>query len=196
MARLRRAFYARDTLDVAREVLGKVLVRELPDGTRRAGRIVETEAYHGPDDQASHARRGPTPRAAIMFGRPGVAYVYQIYGMFFCLNLVTMDEGFPAAVLVRALEPVDGIDLPTDGPGKLCKAMAIDRSLNGHDLSQSPLWIEERKLPPPGEIIATPRVNVDYAGDHALRPWRFFVAGCKHVSRRNWRGPVKKGQAA
>lgn len=186
--RLKRDFYVRDTVLVARELCGMYLVREL-DGERRVGRIIETEAYTGHDDQASHARRGPTPRAAIMFGRPGVAYVYQIYGVSFCLNLVTMPAGFPAAVLVRAIEPVSGIPegVRTDGPGRLCKALSIDRAQNGHDLTRSPLWVEDRNDVRP-TLVATPRVNVDYAGDWALREWRFAVVGTRY-SQPRWTGP-------
>jgi len=179
--RLPREFYARDTRVVAQELCGKYLVRG-----RRVGRIVEVEAYHGPDDQASHARRGPTPRAAIMFGPAGIAYVYQIYGMFFCLNLVTMHDGFPGAVLVRALEPVAGLgETALDGPGKLCRALDIDRSLNGRDVvREAGLWIEDRGDAAP-RLRATARVNVDYAGEWAARPWRWVVEGAR-VSKPRW----------
>ena len=186
--RLKRDFYARETVLVARELCGKYLVRVL-SGERRMGRIVETEAHSGHDDQASHARRGPTPRAAVMFGRPGFAYVYQIYGISFCLNLVTMPAGFPAAVLVRAIEPVAGIPdgVRTDGSGRLCTALAIDRAEDGHDLTRAPLWVEDRHESAP-TLRATPRVNVDYAGDWALRRWRFVVVGARH-SQMGWKGP-------
>jgi len=179
--RLPRSFYARDTLAVAQELCGKYVSHE-----GRVGRIIEVEAYHGRDDQTSHARRGPTPRAAIMFGPPGVAYIYQIYGMFFCLNLVTMTDGFPAAVLIRALEPVAGLgDARTDGPGKLCRAMAIDKRHNGLDVTRpGALQVEDRGDPAPA-LRATPRVNVDYAGAWAARPWRWVVEGAP-VSRPRW----------
>ena len=124
-ARLPRSFFDRDTRVVARDLVGKVLVHQ--DGrTRRAARIVETEAYHGPSDRASHARFGPTPRAAVMFGPPGHAYVYRVYGLHHCVNVVTGPEGFPAAVLVRAAEPIEGCLHSTRGPGNLCRALGIE----------------------------------------------------------------------
>jgi DNA-3-methyladenine glycosylase len=178
---LPREFYARDTVLVARELLGTVLVRQL-DGERRAGTIVETEAYAGPDDRASHARSGPMGRARLMWGEAGTAYVYLIYGMYDCVNAVTERVGYPGAVLIRALEPIEGLADRTDGPGRLCRAMAIDRRLNGEPLTGDQLWIE------PGpvrdfEIAAGPRIGVEYAGDWATRPWRFWVAGNRWVSR-------------
>jgi DNA-3-methyladenine glycosylase len=181
-ARLPRAFYARDTRVVARALLGKVLVH-VDRGVRRAARIVETEAYHGPRDQASHARFGPTPRAAIMFGPPGVAYVYLIYGTSHCMNVVTGPEGFPSAVLVRAGEPLEGCRHGTTGPGNLCRALAIRRERdNGRDLEGDVLFFED--APPPEErVVATRRVNVHYAGPWSDRPWRYLLAGNPHVSR-------------
>jgi DNA-3-methyladenine glycosylase len=181
-ARLPRAFYARDTRVVARALLGKILVH-VDGGVRRAARIVETEAYHGPRDRASHARAGPTPRAAIMFGPPGIAYVYLIYGTSHCVNVVTGPEGFPAAVLLRAGEPVEGCLHPTRGPGNLCRALAIRRDHdNGRDLEGEDLFIED--APRPAErVIAAPRVNVHYAGPWADRPWRYLLHGNPFVSR-------------
>lgn len=169
---------------VARELLGKLLVRKV-GGRERVGRIVEVEAYAGPDDQASHARRGPTPRARIMFGRAGLAYVYLIYGMHDCLNVVVDREGFPAAVLVRGVEAVSGLDgARLDGPAKLTKALAIDRTQNGLDLVRSrELFLADDGAPPP-QVETSPRIGVDYAGpDWASRPWRFFVPGSPGVSR-------------
>jgi DNA-3-methyladenine glycosylase len=179
--RLPRDFYARDTRTVARALLGKVLVH-LDGGVRRAARIVETEAYHGPGDRASHARAGPTPRASIMFGPPGVAYVYLIYGISHCVNVVTGPEGFPSAVLIRAGEPVEGCLHSTRGPGNLCRALAIRRERdNGRDLGGDVLWIED--APRPSErIVAAPRVNVGHAGAWAERPWRFALQGNPYVS--------------
>jgi DNA-3-methyladenine glycosylase len=167
---------------VARALLGKVLVH-LDGGVRRAARIVETEAYHGPGDLASHARAGPTPRAAIMFGPPGVAYVYLIYGTSHCMNVVTGPEGFPSAVLLRAGEPVEGCLHSTRGPGNLCRALGITRAHdNGRDLVGEDLFVED--APRPAERIVTgPRVNVDSAGGWAARPWRYALLGNPCVSR-------------
>ncbi len=182
LAKLRSSFYARDTRAVARGLLGKVLVH-VDRGVRRAARIVETEAYHGPDDAASHARFGPTRRAAIMFGPPGVAYVYLIYGTSHCMNVVTGPEGFPSAVLLRAAEPIEGCLHSTRGPGNLCRALAIRREHdNGRDLEGDDLFLED--APPPAErIVASPRVNVHHAGPWAARPWRFALEGNAWVSR-------------
>jgi DNA-3-methyladenine glycosylase len=178
---LTRRFYAGDTCQVARELLGKVLVH-MDGGVRRAVRIVETEAYHGPDDGASHARFGPTKRAAIMFGPAGVAYVYLIYGLSHCLNVVTGEEGFPAAVLLRAGEPLENVLHSPRGPGNLCRALGVRREThNGLDLTGATLFIEDG--PRPAErIVASPRVNVAYAGASAERPWRYFLEGNGFVS--------------
>ncbi|HUL60894.1 MAG TPA: DNA-3-methyladenine glycosylase [Anaeromyxobacteraceae bacterium] len=180
--KLPRAFYARDTRAVAKDLLGKALVH-LDGGVRRAARIVETEAYHGPSDRASHARFGPTPRAAIMFGPPGVAYVYLIYGRSHCMNVVTGPEGFPSAVLLRAAEPLEGCLHSTTGPGNLCRALAIRREDdNGRDLSGDVLFLEDAA--PPGEpVVAARRVNVDRAGPWAEKRWRYALAGNPWVSR-------------
>lgn len=191
---LPRAFYERSTLDVARDLLGKLLVHRvdgllsLGTGALIVGRIVETEAYLGLEDRASHASRGRTKRNAVMFGPPGHAYVYLIYGMYCCLNVVTESEGCPAAVLIRALEPIQGIDVPTDGPGKLCRATRIDRALDGADLVGPDLWIADAGSAHE-PVLAGPRVGVDYAGDWATRPWRFQLGGNPHVSRRRLRPP-------
>jgi DNA-3-methyladenine glycosylase len=200
---LPRDFYDRPALEVARELIGTVLVRRLQDGAVLAGRIVETEAYTGPEDQANHASRGRTDRNAVMFGPPGRAYLYLVYGIHWCLNAVTGQEGFPAAVLLRAIEPLDGWDRIrahrakarkdtdlTSGPGKLCQALAIDGELNGADLCQrdSGLWIEDRGLPA-GAIVAAPRVGVDYAGAWAQEPFRFCEEGNPYVSVR----PKRRG---
>ncbi|RMG17722.1 MAG: DNA-3-methyladenine glycosylase [Deltaproteobacteria bacterium] len=176
MKRLDRAFFARDTRTVAKALIGCRLVRKV-GGRRLSGRIVETEAYHGPDDQASHARRGPTPRAKIMFGRAGIAYVYLIYGMHHCLNVVTGEEGFPSAVLIRGLDDLEGVRGNAVGPGRLTRLLSIRvETHNGADLTapEADLWIEApREAPPPFE--ATCRIGVDYAGEWAKRPWRFVV---------------------
>jgi DNA-3-methyladenine glycosylase len=152
--------------------------------TRRVGRIVETEAYQGPEDLAAHSSRGRTPRTEIMFGPPGHAYVYFIYGFWHCLNIVTEAEGVPHAVLLRALEPVAGIADKTWGPGLLCRAMDIDKTLNGADLRGDVLWLEkpaDRTRPQP-RIARSARIGVDYAGEWARRPWRFYDKDSAYVS--------------
>ena len=181
-SKLPRDFYARSTLIVARQLIGMHLVHEVA-GVRRAGRIVETEAYLGPKDLAAHSARGKTPRNAVMFGPPGHAYVYFIYGFWNCINVVTREEGVPQAVLLRALEPVEGVDDKTWGPGLLCRAMHIDRTLDGADLRGQPLWIErphgpERRL----RVNRASRIGVDYAREWARRLWRFFSADSPYVS--------------
>jgi DNA-3-methyladenine glycosylase len=158
---------------VARDLLGKVLTH----GERR-GAIVEVEAYVGPHDLASHARVGPKGRAAIMYGPAGVAYVYQIYGLHFCFNAVTESDGYPGAVLVRAISVPKG-----NGPALLCKALNIDRSCNGLDLTTSELHIADAEPIPDQNIKMGPRVGVDYAGAWAAHPWRFWVADSAFVSR-------------
>lgn len=151
------------------------------DGARRSGIIVEAEAYVGVEDRASHASRGRTARTEVMFRAGGVAYVYLIYGTYHCLNLVTEGDGFPAAVLLRALQP-DQPDLGrTSGPGLLCRALAIDRSLNGAPLDGDVLCVEDARLTLP--VATGPRINVDYAGEWRDRPWRFYVPGNRWVSR-------------
>jgi DNA-3-methyladenine glycosylase len=197
--RLPRGFYARDTLTVARSLLGRRLVRML-EGERISGRIVETEAYIGEDDEASHASPGPTERNASMYMEAGHGYVYLIYGMYHCFNIVSEREGFPAAVLVRALEPLEGLDLMrerrgsvgarsetelTSGPGRLCQALAIDRRHDGIDLCApgSPVFLEPGEPVTAGVVATGPRVNV--RGDRAAveAPWRFWIEGNPHVSR-------------
>ena len=140
MHKLPRSFYDRDTTVVARELLGKLLVR-VESGRERIGKIVEVEAYLGPHDLAAHSSRGLTERTRVMFGPPGHAYVYFIYGMYHCLNVVTEREGHAAAVLLRALEPVKNLEGRTSGPGLLCRAMHVDRRLNGHDLLSDDFFI-------------------------------------------------------
>jgi DNA-3-methyladenine glycosylase len=192
--KLPRSFYSRSTLQVAQDLIGKVLVRDF-EGLLLSGKIVETEAYVGPHDLACHASKGHTPRTSIMFGPAGYAYVYMIYGFYFCLNVVTERKGYPAAVLIRGVEPLESLDFMrklrnnperdtniASGPGKLCRAMSIDKRLNGEDLLGRTLWIEDRKLDS-GPILSSPRVGVDYAGEYKDKPWRFFLANNPHVSK-------------
>lgn len=182
---LSRAFFARDSVTVARALLGQRLVRVI-DGERLSGLISETEAYGGPDDEASHAFRR-TRRSAIMYGPPGYAYVYFIYGMYFCLNGVTEQDGRPGAVLIRAIVSQEGIEamrarrrgVPdrqlADGPGKLCMALDIGRALNGADLTAGrELFIEAGPAIPDEAVLVLPRVGVRGNHDARTRPWRFL----------------------
>ncbi len=182
MKKLALDFYARDTLTVAQELLGTLLVHRV-DGVERIGRIVETEAYLGAHDLAAHSSKGITKRTQIMYGPPGVAYVYLIYGMHNCMNVVTEPEGNGSAVLIRALEPMANITGNTRGPGLLCKAMAIDRSLNGHDLTSEDFFIAKPKSREHIAIVTRPRIGVDYAGDWAHALLRFYIEGNAFVSR-------------
>ena len=179
-------FYARDTLLVARNLLGKYLVRELPQGVR-AGRLIEVEAYVGPHDRACHAYKGRTQRTEVMFRSPGLAYVYLIYGMYHCLNVVTERLDYPAAVLIRAVEDETGL---IDGPGRVCRAYGIDLTLNYHDLTTGQqLWLEDRgQRPARAQIGSFPRIGVNYAGEWATRPWRFRIAT---VGRKTRKTPVE-----
>lgn len=167
-------FFARDTLEVARELLGKLLVRQL-DGETCWGRLVEVEAYCGPEDRAAHSWRGLTPRTRTMFGPPGHAYVYLVYGMHHCLNFVTCPDGVPQAVLVRALEPGPGLGR-CSGPALVCRELRVDRSLDGAPLEPPHLYVvDDGYRPAAGSVFQTKRVGVDYAGEWSLRPWRFCL---------------------
>ncbi|MER3425159.1 MAG: 3-methyladenine DNA glycosylase [Nitrospiraceae bacterium] len=174
---LSREYFDRPTRQVARSLLGKYLVRTTETGPI-SGRIIEVEAYVGPKDRASHASRGRTTRTEVMFGPAGIAYVYLIYGMYHCLNVVTERIDYPAAVLIRAVDQDVPLSQLIDGPGKLCRAFQIDRSLNGWDLTAGKiLWFEDRgDRVKPAEILAVPRIGVDYAGEWAAKPWRFRLA--------------------
>ena len=182
MQKLPRSFYDRDTKLVARELLGKLLVHET-GGVQRIGRIVETEAYLGEHDLAAHSSKGLTPRTKIMFGPPGHAYVYFIYGMHFCMNVVTEREGHASAVLLRALEPVANVEGRTCGPGLLCRALHIDRRLNGRDLLGDSLFIAAPKLRENFSVVRRPRIGVDYAKHWSKRLLRFYVKSNPFVSR-------------
>lgn len=176
-----RDFFSQSTLTVARELIGMHLVHA--QGRRvRCGRIVETEAYLGPADRAAHSARGRTARTEVMFGPPGHAYVYFIYGIWNCLNVVTARAGVPHAVLLRALEPLEGLSERTSGPGLLCRAMRIDRRLNGADLLGGELWLERPARRQVLRIGRSPRIGVEYAGEWAARPWRFFDRASCYVS--------------
>ena len=192
--KLARDFYEQRTVQAAQGLLGKHLVRVHPDGIT-TGIILETEAYVGLEDRASHASRGRTPRTTVMFGPAGFAYVYVIYGLHHCLNAVTEPEGYPAAVLIRAVQPREGLDLMrarrrkqeisllASGPGRLCQAFGIERGLSGVDLCGDTLFIEDHHVSP-ADIVATTRIGVDYAGPWKDMPWRFYIAGHPGVSKR------------
>ena len=172
MKTLTRSFYRQPTTHVARALLGKILVHG-----ETSGRIVEVEAYLGHDDLAAHSSRGLTPRTRVIFGPPGHAYVYLIYGMYECLNVVAEPDGTPGCVLIRALEPLTGLALMrerragrdlTGGPGKLTRALAITRAHNGADLTRGPLRILDAPAPP-GPILTTPRIGITQCADWPLR---------------------------
>ena len=200
VTKLPREFYTRaNVLTVARELLGQVLVVPTPDGTRVSGIIVETEAYRGPRDRASHAAGGRrTGRTETMYQIGGTAYVYFVYGMYHQFNVVTNAREVPHAVLVRALEPVEGIELMrerrpgrsdadlTNGPGKLCMALGIDRALDRTDLTGDRVWIEDgRRRIPRASIACGPRIGIEYSGEWAKKPWRFWLRDSPSVSRRS-----------
>ena len=193
---LSRQFYNRDTLQVSRELLGKLLVRVLPDGTKLVCRITETESYIGRCDKACHAygyKR--TARTETLFARPGTAYIYLIYGMYFCLNFVTEEEGEPAAVLIRGAVPVKNGDIIAEnrfgckmedmtpyqrknflnGPGKLCRGLNLTRSENGLDLLGQELYVCDAPLPDPGTVRIGKRIGIDYAEEAVDFPWRFWL---------------------
>jgi DNA-3-methyladenine glycosylase len=180
--KLPRAFYARDALRVARDLLGMHLVHR-SGATLRVGRIVETEAYRGPHDLAAHSSRGRrTARTEVMFGAAGHAYIYLIYGFWNCMNVVTASVGVPHAVLLRALEPVANVTRETWGPGLLCRAMDIDRTLYGADLLGETLWIEEPRAWRRVHVGRSARIGVESAQAWAARPWRFFDRDSPFVS--------------
>jgi DNA-3-methyladenine glycosylase len=193
MTILSRDFYSKEIVATAKNLLGKILVYETPEGIT-AGRIVETEAYLGPEDQAAHSSGGRrTARNDAMYGEKGHAYVYFIYGLYFCLN-VTAGEvtGKPEAVLLRALEPIEGQELMakrrgininlTNGPSRLCMAMGINKSHNRSDLTSLPLYIKDATPIESSEIIETKRIGVDYAGEWKNKPLRFYINSSSFVS--------------
>ncbi len=196
---LKRAFYEQETLTVARQLLGKVLVHESPEGTA-AGRIVETEAYMGPEDRGSHSFGGlRTARTEPQFGPKGHSYIYFIYGLYYCFNVTSgAVPGKPEAVLVRALEPISGIDLMlqrraaakgnlrnlANGPSRLCMAMELTRKQNGADLCVPPFHIDVGEIVREEKIVATTRIGIDYAGEWKNKPWRFYIKDNVFVSVR------------
>jgi len=197
MKKLPREFYTRsDVLEVARDLLGKKLVVPTRNGARVAGLIVETEAYRGPEDRASHAYNGRrTTRTETMYDCGGTAYVYFVYGMYHQFNVVTNVEDVPHAILVRAVEPVEGLDVMrrrrrgrseyelTSGPGRLCLALGIDRKLDKADLLGDRVWIEEGVSISPRQISRGPRIGIDYAEEWIKKPWRFWIKDNPFVSQ-------------
>jgi len=206
MRPLPRSFYARPAELVARELLGCVLIHAR-GGAPLGGRIVETEAYVGERDRASHASRGRTPRNSVMYEAPGHAYVYFIYGMYDMLNVVCQPAGVPEAVLIRGLEPLLGVETMqrrrgvrrtqdiANGPGKLCRALAITRAHNRANLVGATLWVTSRPLRSGEEIAVSGRIGVGYAGADAHLPLRFFIAGNACVSRRAVSSPATRTRA-
>lgn len=196
--KLPREFYTRpNVLTVARELIGKLLVVPGKNGSRVSGTIVETEAYRGPQDRAAHSYGGRrTRRTETMYGIGGTAYVFFVYGMYYQFNVVTNAAETPHAILIRAVEPVEGIELIrkrrrgqsdhnlTNGPGKLCIALGIDRTLDAADLLGERVWIEEQKDIPRSRIAAGPRIGIDYAEEWKDKPWRFWVKDNPFVSRK------------
>jgi DNA-3-methyladenine glycosylase len=201
MSKLARDFYARDALCVAEDLLGKLIVRFV-DGQQLSAMIVETEAYMDRDDKAAHFFGGRrTPRVEVIYGEPGFSYVFFVYGMHHCFNVVTGSKGVPQAVLIRAAEPVGGLDLMarnrygmaytqlgktqvtqlTNGPGKLCQALAIDRACNGLDLCGDELFIEDRESANL-EIATSKRIGIDYAEEAKEFPWRMYIKNNRYVS--------------
>jgi DNA-3-methyladenine glycosylase len=181
--KLPRSFYDRETITVAKELLGNYLVH-VTDGVERIGKIVEVEAYLGPHDLAAHSSKGLTKRTQVMFGPPGHAYIYLIYGMYYCMNIVTENEGHASAVLLRALEPIKNMTERAQGPGLLCKAMDIDKRLNGHDLLSSDFFVASSSANNPLVIVKKPRIGVDYARHWAKRLLRFYIKDSPFISKR------------
>ena len=208
---LPRSFCLRGAVETARALLGKVLIHRASEGTA-GGIIVETEAYAGPTDAACHAfgipAARPGHRTEVMFRAGGYAYVYLIYGMYHCFNVVTGPEGFPEAVLIRALEPLSGVEFMErhrgtrdarklcSGPGKLCQALRISREQNGTDLTGETLFLTEGESIPDARVAVTPRINVDYSGEAAGYPYRFAVKDSPFLSTRRFLGNPNKQSSA
>jgi DNA-3-methyladenine glycosylase len=201
--KLNKKFYSQNTFKLATGLLGKYLIRKI--GKKKLiGKIVETEAYYGPEDKASHASRGKTERTKLMFDHPGIAYIYQIYGMYFCLNIVTEAKDFPAAILIRAIEPIEGTNVMkknrkpktsdfglqpsalTNGPSKLCQALHVDKKLNGINLITSrKLFLAEnpKEKITPTQIQTAKRIGIDYAGSYKHKLWRYYLKNNPYVSK-------------
>jgi len=190
-----RKFFNQSTLEVAKKLLGKFLVHNQKT-EKLVGKIVETEAYSGINDLASHASKGRTPRTEIMFGPAGYSYIYMIYGIYYCFNIVTENKNYPAAVLIRALEPVNppineyakttgrNDPKPASGPGKLCRYMKIDKKLNSIDLTKNILWLEDRGLLlNQNNIVSSKRIGIEYAKHCKNYKWRFFIKNNIYVSK-------------
>lgn len=204
MNKLKREFYSRNTIQVSKELLGKYLVHQV-NGKKLVGKIVEVEAYLGPEDKAAHSyNRHKSKRNEIMYGPAGFAYVFVIYGHNCCMNVVTEKEDIPQAVLIRALEPIEGIEEMaklrfdkkldeldrrtkinlTNGPGKLCKAMGISKENNREDLCSDAFYIEEDQAEKDFEVVSTKRVNIDYAEEYRDCPWRFYIRDNIYISKK------------
>lgn len=204
MRKLERIFYNRDSVKVAKDLLGKYLVHEV-NNTKLIAKLVEVEAYRGPADKAAHSYNNRrTERTEVMFGPAGFAYVFLIYGMYKCMNIVTSEVNQPQAVLIRAVEPMDGLEIMsefrykkhfeelnkgaikglTNGPGKLCDAMGITREHNGFDLCGDKLYLLEDEEPEKIEIVTTKRINIDYAEEAIDFPWRFYIKCNQYVSKK------------
>jgi len=181
MRKLKLSFYKRDTIEVAKDLLGKYLVH-VTQGTVRIGKIVEVEAYLGPKDLAAHSSKGLTKRTEVLFGPAGCAYVYLVYGMYYCINAVTEDPG--CAVLIRAIEPIQHVDGRSQGPGLVCRSLHIDKRLNGHSLLSDDLYIASPDVKESFTIIKKPRIGVDYAAHWAKRLLRFYIKDNPFVSKR------------
>lgn len=205
MKKLTREFYQGDTLDVSKRLLGKFLVHEI-DGMKLIGRIVEVEAYKGPQDKAAHSYNNRrTERVEIMYGPPGFAYIFAIYGMYYCMNVVTGEIETPNAILIRAIEPISPLNQlslnrygknysnltkrsiinMTNGPGKLCKALKIDKTNYGDNLCGDKLYLMDNEDDKEIEICESPRINIGYAEEAIHYPWRFFIKGNPFVSYPN-----------
>jgi DNA-3-methyladenine glycosylase len=182
MNKLPRSFYQQNTIEVAKQLLGKYLVHH-HQNTEYIGKIVEVEAYLGSHDLACHSSKGRTKRTEVMFGPAGYTYVYLIYGMYYCTNVVTEDEGIGSAVLLRAIEPIQHITSRTQGPGLLSKAMHIDKQLNQHDLLSNDFYIAESSQNQPLSIIEKPRIGVHYAKEWADKLLRFYIKDNAFISR-------------